>query len=307
MDAREVTALGYTYPGLEKWKYTKPDGSYDQKRHIDFLNHKLNVDYNSAWAAAEKAELTADPNQPDGVGLMSLSSLQNVIKKDPIDLIGVDDYVVNVIYEKYCSNINLLSGLANPNRFALNGIKFTIHIFIGKVPDELPYSFQEPGSQVGVVVNFSTEPGSMGNSSDGCPNCRAQQEDHTESTGRVILTNALITRWKNQVQHEPEGDGPQTLASMNPADVVKFLTYNLHWRVTSMGTSVEVDRIPSLKVSVAVGKANHYADRTKPSRFYDYKGAHEVTQGRPGGAGPEDGLYPPGYEYSTGTEAPSEI
>ena len=56
------------------------------------------------------------------------------------------------------------------------------------------------------------------------------------------------------------------------------------------------DRIPFLKVSAAVGKADHYGDRAESSRIYDYKGAYEVTQGRPGGAGPEDGLYPPRCE-----------
>ena len=147
------------------------------------------------------------------------------------------------------------------------------------------------------MFNFSTEPDSIGNSSDGCPNCRAQQEDHAESTGRVVLTNALITRFKNAIEHTSEGGGPPILRSMKPEDVVPFLKGTLHWRVTSMGVVVEIDRIPSLKVSLAAGKANHYADRTKLSEFYDYKGVYEVTQGRPGGAGPEDGLYPPGSVY----------
>ncbi len=98
-DAREVTALGYTYPGLEKWNYTKPDGSYDKERHIEVTTRRLNLEYNSAWSAAEKAELTADPGQPDDISLMSLNSLQALTKKDPVDL-TVNDYVVNVIYEK---------------------------------------------------------------------------------------------------------------------------------------------------------------------------------------------------------------
>ncbi|KAK4691376.1 hypothetical protein P7C71_g5612, partial [Lecanoromycetidae sp. Uapishka_2] len=253
-------------------------------RHISVLVSRLNRDYNSAWAAAEKAELTADPGQDDGIKLTSMASLIAEAKRDPMDL-EIDDYVVNVIYEK----------------FALNGTSFTIHIFVGKVPDQLPYTFQAPGTQVGEVFNFSTEPGSMGNSPEGCQNCRNQQHDHTKSTGRVILTNALITRFKNQVPHVPVGDGPRTLASMKPEDVVPFLKANFHWRVTSMGALVDPDRIPSLKVSVAVGKANHYADRSKLSEFHDYKGAHEITQGRPGGAGPDDGMYPPDAVYRSGT------
>ncbi|MCJ1234883.1 hypothetical protein MMC14_002847 [Varicellaria rhodocarpa] len=116
-----------------------------------------------------------------------------------------------------------------------------------------------------------------------------------------MLTNALITRWKHQIPHEPEDDGPRILESMDPAHVVPFLKSNIHWRTTLNGALVGPHRIPSLKVSVAVGKASNYADRTDSSRFYDYKGAYEVTQGWPGDAGPENGLYPPGYEYSTST------
>ena len=99
VDAREVTALGYTYPGLEKWRYTKPDGTYDKERHRQEIIRPFNTKYNSAWSAAEKAELTADPGQLDGVSLMSLNSLQEVTKREPIDL-TINDYVVNVIYEK---------------------------------------------------------------------------------------------------------------------------------------------------------------------------------------------------------------
>ena len=84
---------------------------------------------------------------------------------------------------------------------------------------------------------------------------------------------------------------------MNPAHVLPFLKAHLHWRVTSMGAPVEIDEIPSLKVSLVVGKAKHYADRTKLSEFYDYKPAYEVTRDRPGGTGPEDGLYPRGDGY----------
>lgn len=97
---REVTSLGYTYPGLEKWNYVTADGSYDRARHISVLVNSLNRDYNSAWAAAEKAELTADPGQGDGLKLASMASLTAAAKQDPIDL-EIDDYVVNVIYEKY--------------------------------------------------------------------------------------------------------------------------------------------------------------------------------------------------------------
>ncbi|KAI1105912.1 Di-copper centre-containing protein [Jackrogersella minutella] len=270
-DVREVTALGYTYPGLEKWLYTT-NGVYDKQKHLKALKKTLNNNYNSDWSAQQKAKITAGPDQPNGPPLRSLSTLP----AKPVDL-TTHDYVVNVLYEK----------------FALNGNKFIIHIFVGKVPDEVPYQWNT--TQVGQVANFSTEPGSMGTSEDGCQNCRAQQADHSESTGRVVLTNALITRWKNQIEHEAPGSGPSRLGSMHPRDVVRFLQTHLNWRVTSMGRLVD---LPSLKVSLAVGKADHPADREQMSRYYDYRAAYEVTSGRPGGVAPADQLYPPGAHYT---------
>ena len=88
---------------------------------------------------------------------------------------------------------------------------------------------------------------------------------------------------------------------MEPKDVVPFLKANFHWRVTSMGALVDPERIPSVKVSVAVGRASHYADPSKLSRFHDYKGAYEITQDRPNGAGPDDRMYPPEDVYRSGT------
>ncbi|KAF2004872.1 Di-copper centre-containing protein [Amniculicola lignicola CBS 123094] len=280
-EARHVAYCGYTYSGLEKWMYTKSDGSYDGERHIKALNVRLNQDYNSARSAAEKSELTADPGQ-EGPRLMSMAALQVEAKKAPIDLIGIDDYVINLIYEK----------------FALGGAGYSIHFFIGKVPSQTPYVYDNLSTQVGEVVNFSAEPRNLGITPTGCENCEAQLNDHTQSSGRLILSNALITRWKNQVDHEPEGDGPRILESMRPEHVVKFLKHNLHWRVTSNGLPVHLTSMPSLKISLGVGKADHFADLTKESHFYEYRGAFEVTQGRLGGAGPEHGLYPPGFEYT---------
>lgn len=167
------------------------------------------------------------------------------------------------------------------------------------MPAAVPFTFVDNvgGTLVGESLNLATDPTT--DTAEGCDNCAAQQADHTLATGRVVLTNALITRWKQQVPHQPEAAGaaPQVLASMSPADVVAFLQDNLHWRVTSEGAPVDFAAVPSVKVSLVVGKADHFADPSKMSRFYGYRPAYQVTQGRPGGAGPEDHLYPAGSEW----------
>ncbi|KAF4457681.1 Di-copper centre-containing protein [Fusarium austroafricanum] len=274
-DIRECSSLGYTYPGLEKWNYVKLDGSYDRERHIQDVNILLNNSYGAGRRAWQKAKLTADPGQPG----IQLNSITRDSAPDG-DLIGQPDYIVDIVYEK----------------FALGGLPYSIHVFVGK-PGEVPYLFNAADPPVGEIVSFSG-PKELEGTDGGCGNCRSQAEDHTKSSGRIVLTNALITRWKNKIQHTPnDPNGPRVLESMKPKDVVKFLKHNLHWRVTSLGQEVELDKLPSLKIALAVGKADHFVDKTKLSKYYGYKGAHEVTQGRPGGAGPEDGLYPPGYEW----------
>lgn len=173
-----------------------------------------------------------------------------------------------------------------------------IHIFIGEVPAKPPYTTHDltvTNYLVGEVVNLSAET-PADESTPGCGSCRNQEMDRAKATGRVILTNALITRWKNEIHHNK---APHVLQSMEREDVVNFLKTNLHWRVTSMGQPVDLNRIPSLKVSLAVGKAQHWADRTKMSRFYDYQGVFEVTEGRDGGAEERDGMYPPDALYRT--------
>jgi tyrosinase len=186
----------------------------------------------------------------------------------------------------------------NKLRFALNGRGYRIDIFIGKVPSQAPYIFQEVDSLVGQVVNFSSEV--PPEDTRGCDNCRKQQAEKVQSTGRVILTNALITRFKNQLVHTPSReDGVTVLGGMDPENVIPFLRDNLHWRVTSMGKDIDIaSELPSLKVSLGVGKADFYADRSKMSRFYDYKDAHIVTEGHPGGATHEDNIHGQEYVYN---------
>jgi len=99
--AREVTPHGYTYPMLEKWLHRKPDGTYDKVGHLKAINETLTAVYNSSRSAAEKADLTADPGQTEGLKLMSLSAMLKAApdRDAPLDR-TVDDYIVNIIYER---------------------------------------------------------------------------------------------------------------------------------------------------------------------------------------------------------------
>jgi tyrosinase len=176
------------------------------------------------------------------------------------------------------------------------GQPFTVNIFIGKVPTAIPFDFHdEEGSLVGQVYNFtSPDEGEVR-----CENCAGQAIQKTLATGRVVLTNSLITRWKDALTHTPNPGvtGPTVLASMEPTDVVPFLAANLHWRITAANGLVDFAAVPSVKVAVVVGKAEHFADDTKLSHYHGYRPAYEITAGKPGGVGPEDNLYPEGLEW----------
>jgi tyrosinase len=97
-DCRDVTPLGYTYPGLEKWRYTA-SGTYDRESHLKAVRKDLNRKYNSARIAALKSHLTADPGK-NGSALMSMQMLLQVPKAVIKEVTTIDDYIINVIYER---------------------------------------------------------------------------------------------------------------------------------------------------------------------------------------------------------------
>jgi len=50
------------------------------------------------------------------------------------------------------------------------------------------------------------------------------------------------------------------------------------------------DRLSSLRVMFAAGKANHYAELEKMSEYRDYRPVYSVTAGKSGGAVEADNL-----------------
>jgi tyrosinase len=89
-------------------------------------------------------------------------------------------------------------------------------------------------TQVGEIYNFS-DPVEFGER--GCENCQKNARERLKATGQVPLTNALLTRFKQQIPHESEDGEISILKSMAPEDVVPFLQKNFHWRVTDVSAS----------------------------------------------------------------------
>ena len=103
-DTRHITELGYTYPILDKQRHIQ-SGVYQKDAHIRVIKAELTDQYNAARSAAEKAALTPDPvpgGAIQGLGLMRMQKLLAAApnQDDLVDM-TVDDYAVNVVYEKY--------------------------------------------------------------------------------------------------------------------------------------------------------------------------------------------------------------
>ncbi|KAI9750729.1 MAG: hypothetical protein M4579_006330 [Chaenotheca gracillima] len=292
----ETAKLGYTYPELPK-SLSQSKGA-EPKVTLNFtpeqLNKELNASYNSTRRAEQKAsittERTADVLITQALKVGPATKIQTALVENPAlvvkqgeisDQLGVYDYLVDV-------------------KFALDGKPFIIYIFIGNVPDkDAPSDAVEYKNAVGQIYNFVAPIRSIGVDDEaGCANCKTQAKEKAELAGQVVLTNALITRWKQRLVHENNQDENQVLQSMNPEDVAPFLKTNLHWRIAGIDGSVILNEdMPSLKVAVAVGQADHFADDTKLSEYYGYKILYEVTDGRVAGASPADHLFAPGLAF----------
>ncbi|KZT33401.1 Di-copper centre-containing protein [Sistotremastrum suecicum HHB10207 ss-3] len=170
-----------------------------------------------------------------------------------------EDYIVNVEYP----------------RFALNGEPFVIHIFIGK-------------SKVGQVSNFSSPLASTA-----CPNCEVQQHNRVLSTGQVPISHALFHQltdggtksWaagpggrlnfgkdviKRHLRPDLYGGSPHT---DRPKE-------GLHWKVTNLyGEEISREIIPSVKVSLAQGMAQHFRGKGVISSYGEYTLWDEITEG----------------------------
>lgn len=118
---------------------------------------------------------------------------------------------------------------------------FTINVLIGSPPtDQTPLDAVEYKSLIGQIFNFVAplEMNDQGALSSSCANCEVQAEEKTESTGEVVLTNALITRYKQKLVHDnPEGAN-QVLLSMEPTDVINFLKSNLNWQINAVSNNL---------------------------------------------------------------------
>lgn len=100
----------------------------------------------------------------------------------------------------------------------MKGLPFTVHIYIGpRAPSSKAFR-----THAGSVYNFSAPSHTAKGS---CSNCSRQEDAGAKSTGQVPITSTLL-------RHVIDPTKP--LESLNPHQVAKYLTANLHWRITTV-------------------------------------------------------------------------
>ncbi|KAL2070465.1 hypothetical protein VTL71DRAFT_13491 [Oculimacula yallundae] len=235
---------------------------------IQSILGKDTVSETSEPAAAKQAPLGTEPHSHIPASAYREQIIAPHPHAHPDEKWIENDYIVNVLYD----------------RFALEGYPYIIRIFLGDVPEGTSFYFADTPTQVGCVYNFSAPAEFRGDGPEGCANCHSQKQDNELSTGQVILTDYLVEHITKSIQ-----DRGLTLQSLSREDVVEYLKKNLHWRISDNDDNLILkENMPSLKISVAMGRATHCLAASVPSRYGEYETLWEVTENRLAGASPGD-------------------
>ena len=167
-----------------------------------------------------------------------------------------DDYIINVIYDRY----------------ALNGRSYSILFFITDVPSPLG-DYRHSQSFLGEVYTFSAPLLSDGKTA--CDNCAKQQQGSILSGAHIPITLPLL----QMVQTEGH---PLAPGAWNPEVLSEFLKRNLKVVFVEIGGR-ERDPIDFPRTTYAVlrGQATFLEPANEMPRFVNYTVLKDVTKDKP--------------------------
>ena len=192
----------------------------------------------------------------------------------PTDQDTFNDYVINVVYDRY----------------ALNGRAYSILFYIGD--PELPFSASKNDpNYVGQVYTF----GSPVISADGtttCDNCGRQQAAKVLSKAQIPLTLPLVRRISKIRQGFSSVPGVE-LGRLDPHAVESVLKYGLKWHFVALGgKEFGPEHFPRTEVAVLHGQGAHPGEEEILPRFGGYSKLTHATEKVPLGfnneIGPDD-------------------
>lgn len=163
-------------------------------------------------------------------------------------------------------------------RYALGGKSYTLHFFVGTVPDALPEgaTYNDLASHVGSIYTFSSSLELTGRGK--CQSCIDQKKAGVLSKGQIVLTTKLIGQANNPDIRD--------INSLNRDEVERYLTDNLRWTAVEAitGRVISIEELPKTKIYVMQGQAEHFEDPQQLSRYGGYDHMWGPTEGKAGGA-----------------------
>ncbi|SCO36199.1 related to tyrosinase precursor [Fusarium fujikuroi] len=174
------------------------------------------------------------------------------------------DYIINVVYDRY----------------ALDGLSYTIQFFIGGPPGEDTTIF-EKHNYIGHVYSFG---GRQSTSEGSCRNCKKQAAAQVLSCAQVPLTIHLLQHVKDNIpDHSLKDFG----------EIEEYLRLHLRWRLVRYGGEVISEEgfkrnFSKVQISVLRGTGRIKPDNalsagSVSSLYSDYVPLPEITDGKPGG------------------------
>jgi tyrosinase len=251
---RYVTKLGYQYDDLvPSGDALNPDGTINQPRYEAGIRSLLEKFYPSTHQIVKQFP-----------GYVSKNN-------------DFNDYVINVIYDRY----------------ALNGRAYAILFFLGSPPENLN-NYHESPNFAGLVYTFTTpiydETGSLK-----CSNCEEQKSKKILSKAQVPLTLRLIAKIAGDSSVADPGWIPAGSAvdGLPPDTVGVILENQLNWTFVEIGGRERPSTdFPDTEIGVHYGKGtlpSHRDDQLIEAPAYGgYKKlpratrAHHLGSGHPG-------------------------
>ncbi|KAF5547017.1 tyrosinase precursor [Fusarium napiforme] len=173
------------------------------------------------------------------------------------------DYIINVVYDRY----------------ALDGLSYTIQFFLGGAPGEDTASL-EKHNYIGHVYSFG---GRQSTSEGSCRNCKRQAAAQVLSCAQIPLTIHLLHHLRDNIpDHSVE----------NPDEIEDYLRLHLRWRVVKYGGEVisgeGFKNFSKLQISVLRGTGRINPDNAQSAGpvsflYSDYVPLPGITDGKPGG------------------------
>ena len=221
---KRTEPFGYSYPEIAAFTYPPTE---DSRRD---LRKRLNKIYPPP---AELIRLSRLNTKTAGQELLPRAHILKQIAKEEIpataekfesliqalpsreDLLKTSLQPSKPIIKDLAPDNKYLEWLTNirAEKHTLDGA-YTVHVFLGPAQEQNTALWPSAPTHVGTFAPLGQP------SNTGCGKCQADQRDHTQVTGQIPLTIALIERYLAGI-----------IDDLSEQSVVPYLTENLHWRV----------------------------------------------------------------------------